>query len=61
MGGTAPLVLTILLRHRINSARWKQIVQPAPGRFTHHLELYDPAEIDEDVGTWLREAWVAVG
>ena len=58
---SAPLVLTIYLRHRNSSPRWKQIVQPAPGRFTHHLELYDPAEIDEDVGTWLREAWVAVG
>jgi hypothetical protein len=60
-GRTAPLVLTIFLGHQISSARWKQIVKPAPGRFTHHLELYDAAEIDEEVRSWLHEAWEAAG
>lgn len=55
--GFAPLVLTIgLLRHD-PSPRWKQVVEPRPGRFVHHLELRSPADIDSEVLGWLREAW----
>ena len=56
-GTTAPLVLTIFVRRRLESPRWKSIVEPAAGRFTHHLELYDPADVDDEVRVWLREAW----
>jgi len=55
--GDVPLVLTIGLRRRDNSPRWKQIVEPAPGRFTHHLELRSDADIDDEVRGWLQEAW----
>lgn len=41
----APLVLTLSLRRRDDSPRWKEIVQPYPGRFTHHLELRSEMEI----------------
>lgn len=41
----APLVLTLSLRHRYPSPRWKQVVEPYPGRFTHHLELDSPADL----------------
>lgn len=57
----APLVLTVGLRRRDGSPRWKQVVEPAPGRFTHHLELYAPAEVDAEVSSWLREAWEGAG
>jgi hypothetical protein len=56
---TAPLVLTLSLPQRDGAPRWKEIVEPYPGRFTHHLELYGPADIDEDMRGWLREAWEA--
>ena len=56
-GRHAPLVLTIALRRRDPSSRWKEIVEPAPGRFTHHLELLSAADIDDEVRSWLREAW----
>src|SRR5512137_857457 len=39
-GRHAPLVLTIALRRKDASRRWKEIVEPRPGRFAHHLELY---------------------
>lgn len=52
-----PLVLTVGLRRRDDSRRWKQVVEPAPGRFTHHLELRSPAEVDAEVSCWLQEAW----
>ena len=58
-GKHAPLVLTLGLRYRDPSPRWKEIVEPHPGRFTHHLELHSAAEIDGEVCSWLRAAWEA--
>jgi hypothetical protein len=60
-GKNAPLVLTLALRRRAPSARWKEIIEPYPGRFTHHLELSSLADLDEPVRGWLREAWLAAG
>ena len=57
-GDLVPLVLSLSLSRRDPSPRWKQIVEPAPGRFTHHLELRSHADIDDEVRTWLQEAWV---
>jgi hypothetical protein len=56
-GTCAPLVLTVALRRRDPSPRWKEVVEPAKGRFTHHLELYTIADIYPEVGSWLEEAW----
>ncbi|MHB1136462.1 MAG: DUF5655 domain-containing protein [Coriobacteriia bacterium] len=53
-----PLVLTVALRRRDTSPRWKQVVEPAPGRFTHHLELRSDAEVDAEVRDWIAEAWM---
>lgn len=58
-GKTAPLVLTLIFTMRNNSPRWKEIVEPRPGSFTHHLELYTSADIDEEVRGWLHAAWDA--
>ena len=60
-GKTAPLVLTLSFRSRNPSPRWKEIVEPYPGRFTHHLELYSTQDIDAEVRGWLRDAWLAAG
>jgi hypothetical protein len=57
-GRPAPLVLTLSLHRRDPSPRWKEVVEPSPGRFTHHLELYSVADLDDEVRQWLREAWV---
>jgi hypothetical protein len=56
---TAPLVLTLSFAMRSESPRWKEIVEPQPGRFTHHLELYDVEDVDDEVRGWLRQAWEA--
>jgi hypothetical protein len=56
-GELAPLVLTLSLRHRDASERWKEVVEPVKGRFTHHLELRSAEEIDAEVRAWLAEAW----
>jgi hypothetical protein len=56
-GKTAPLVLSISFPARDPSPRWKDIVEPAPGRFMHHLEFNDLSDIDYEVTRWLRSAW----
>ncbi len=53
----APLVLTFVFSYRDASPRWKEIVEPSPGNFTHHLELYSLGDLDHEVEGWLREAW----
>ena len=56
-GKTAPLVVSISLPGRDASPRWKEIVEPYPGRFMHHLELYSVEDLDEEVQGWLQAAW----
>lgn len=56
-GRGAPLVLSVGLHRRDASPRWKQVSEPHPGRFTHHLELWKPADVDAQVRSWLLEAW----
>lgn len=56
-GELAPLVLTVDLRRLDESPRWKEVVEPRPGIYTHHLELRSPDDVDEQVRAWLREAW----
>ena len=56
-GRGAPLVLTLSFPRRDTSPRWKEIVEVGPGRWTHHLELRSPGEVDDVVGAWLAEAW----
>lgn len=60
-GRGAPLVLTLSLRRRDQSPRWKVIVALSSGQFTHHLELYSENEVDGQVCEWLQEAWVQAG
>lgn len=46
-GETAPLVLSLSLPARDTSPRWKEIVEPYPGRFMLHLELFSEGDINE--------------
>ena len=54
----APLVLTVALTRQDPSPRWKQVVEPVPGHFTHHLEVNNAGDIDQEVKNWLQEAWM---
>ena len=58
-GRCAPIVLTLSYSEKDSSPRFKEIIEPKPGRFIHHLELYSESEIDEDVNCWLVKAWEA--
>ena len=51
----APLVLTLVLPYQHPSPRWKEIVEPRPGSFTHHLEIHTIEDIDQEVLDWLMQ------
>ena len=56
-GEVAPLVLSVSLPGRDSSPRWKEIVETAPGRYMHHLELNSLDDLDKQVVEWVRCAW----
>jgi hypothetical protein len=55
-GAHPPLVLSLVLARRDPSPRWKEIAEPRPGRYMHHLELRAPSDVDDQVSRWLAEA-----
>ncbi len=55
-GPHADVVLSVALDRHDPSPRFKEVVEPAPGRWMHHLELDGPDEVDAEVVEWLREA-----
>jgi Ser/Thr protein kinase RdoA (MazF antagonist) len=58
-GARPPLVLSLSLPRRHRGERWKEIVEPRPGRFMHHVELWSEKDLDQQVRAWLLEAWDA--
>lgn len=40
----APLVVSVFARERLDGP-WKELVEPAPGRWTHHAELQSAADL----------------
>ena len=51
------LVLTLGLSHPLNSPRVKAMSEPYPGRWTVHIPLYKPEDVDEEVIEWVKEAY----
>ncbi len=48
--------LTLGLGRRLDSPRVDAAVEPYPGRWTHHIMLSDPAQLDEELAGWIIEA-----
>jgi hypothetical protein len=51
------VVLSIALARQDGSARFKQVVHPAPNVWMHHLEVHTVADLDAEVAQWLHEAY----
>lgn len=49
--------LTLALPARVDSPRIAHAVEAYPGRWTHHMLISSPREIDGELMNWLREAW----
>jgi hypothetical protein len=55
----AEVVLSVAFPERIDSPRWKEVVQPAVKLWMHHLKICAADDVDDEVGEWLREAYEA--
>lgn len=54
-------VLSIALPRRLESPRFKSVVNPSPGVWMHHIELRIAREVDAHVRAWLAEAYGSAG
>ena len=50
------LTVSIGLAHRADSPRVASAVEAAPGRWTHHVVLGSPDEVDDELMALVREA-----
>jgi hypothetical protein len=53
------LVFSVVLPERDADPRWKEVVEPRPGVFMHHLELRAADDIDDQVKAWIARAYDA--
>ncbi|HCP15441.1 MAG TPA: hypothetical protein DIT32_06745 [Peptococcaceae bacterium] len=51
------IILSFGLDHRIQSPRIEEAVEAYPCRWTHHMIIQDPAELDGEVMDWLQQAY----
>lgn len=50
------ITVTLGLNRRLDSPRVDAAFEPYPARWTHHLLISSPEEIDEELMAWVREA-----
>ena len=51
------ILVTFGLSHRVEDPRIAVAVEPCPNRWTHHVVVDKPEQIDGQLLSWLREAW----
>lgn len=51
------IVITIGLPAPLESDRVAVKVEPYPGRWTHHIVISKPEELDEELVSWIKEAY----
>ena len=54
---SAGAVLSIALTRCVESPRFKQVARPTRAIWMHHLEIRTPDDLDDEVRSWLAEAW----
>ena len=50
------IVITFGLNYKLESPRIEAASEPYPNRWTHHVLISDPGEIDEELMGWIKEA-----
>lgn len=50
------IVITFGLSHKAESPRIDIATEPHPNRWTHHVLISDPGEIDDELMGWIEEA-----
>ena len=54
---TGYMVITLGLPARLDSERVAVKTEPYPGRWTHHIVISKPEDLDEELLSWVREAY----
>jgi hypothetical protein len=57
----AHLILTIKSDHKLNSPRVHKTERVSARRFYQEVKLVSPAEVDDELVGWLREAYALSG
>lgn len=55
------IVVTFGLNHPVDAARIAVKTEPYPNRWTHHVLVSSPEDIDAELMNWVREAYVFSG
>lgn len=55
------VMLSIGLPSRLASPRILHAAEVSPGRWMHHMLIRAESELDDEVCTWLEQAWALVG
>lgn len=50
------LTVTFGLEHKADSPRISAAAEPYPSRWTHHVTVSNPEDIDEQLMAWIKEA-----
>ncbi|MFQ6171831.1 DUF5655 domain-containing protein [Oryzobacter sp. R7] len=61
VGSDVPAVLSIALGREVACDRFKEVAHPSPHVWMHHLELHTVDEVDDEVRSWLVEAYARAG
>ena len=51
------LVFTLGLNRNLEHPRVARVVEPYPGRWTHHILIQSEDEVDAELMEWIREAY----
>ena len=51
------MAITLGLHSPLDSGRVAVKTEPYPGRWTHHIVVNKPEELDEELFSWIREAY----
>ena len=54
------IIVTFGLRRRLESPRIVEAVEPYPGRWTHHVIVSHPEEVDDELLGWIQLAYVSI-
>ncbi|HEV7951347.1 MAG TPA: DUF5655 domain-containing protein [Glaciihabitans sp.] len=52
-----PVVVSLALSQRLDSARFKKVAHPVPSTWMHHIELREVADVDDELIQWAKRAW----
>jgi Domain of unknown function (DUF5655) len=55
------IIVSFGLSHRIISPRIVEAVEPYSNRWTHHVILQNPEEVDDEFMNWMQEAYELAG